>query len=531
MGLPYYPPPPPTGTNPELERLKASVAQYFPVYETRITPNSLVLLVHADPATLEDRFDRLRQELWPKFYVPQIRYERGEYLIEVVRRPPRSPWGTGANLVLLAATFLTTVTAGAIFWLSYRGGSTLAPTDFLWGAVYFGLPLMTILGTHELAHYVVARRHHVEASLPFFLPVPPPWLIFGTFGAFISLREPIPSKKALLDIGAAGPLAGFAVAIPVTLGGLYLSAHSVALPLSNCGPVVLGVPFGNLLIGPSLFWTVLSALIPGATNLHPLALAGWVGLLVTAMNLLPAGQLDGGHVFRALFGSRTTIVSFAAVLILVALGIFTSYLGWILFAFLIFVLGVRHPPPLNDLTPLDLRRYLVGALAVGVLVGGFVLVPIATPTGELSITDHTWAHGSTNGTFPNGTGMVDHLSLTVQDQDFVQHGLVLSGAVTSAVVSLANQTTPLSGAALQAFESNATWTIVLPNGNTTSYVGTGNFSVPKAQYSPVGTDASVTFDVTFADPRQATVSLSLTVAAICNEDYQYGPQSQSYVIS
>ena len=516
MALPYYPPPP---ANPEVERLRGWVAEFFPVYEARVTPNSLILLVHVDTATLEERFDRLRQNLWEKLYVPQIRYERGEYLVEIVRRPPRSTWGPWVNLVLLFVTGLTTITAGAIFWLAYRGGAVLGSVDFIYGGIYFGAPLLAILGLHELAHFVLARHHHVEASLPYFLPVPPPYLIFGTFGAFISLREPIPSKKALLDIGAAGPLAGFAVAIPVTLAGLFLSTHSHALSVANCGPVVLGVPFGNLLIGTSALWQLLALFIPGTVqNLHPLALAGWVGLLVTAMNLLPAGQLDGGHVFRALFGSRTVYVSVAAVLVLLFFGVF-FYPGWLIFAFLIFFLGVRHPPPLNDLSPLDGKRWAVGAVAVLVLVGGFVVVPIANPSGSFAITPsgpcdlfNATAHC---GTAPPASGMAAFVNLTVENGDPVPYGFLVAGQVMQVVANLNGTPTVLHGAPLADFLANCTWTVLLPNGNDTFYNHTGSFSIPRDQYSRVATQGSATFDVLFENPVRAAVTIELSAGMLC----------------
>ncbi len=521
MALPSFPAP---ASGEELGRLRSWVAQYFPVYEVRLTPHSVLLLVHADPATLETRFDALRRDLWEKQYIPQVRYERGEYVVEVIRRPPRSTWGLWVNLALLLVTCLTTVTAGAIFWLAYRGGSALSAPDFLYGGFYFGLPLMAILGFHELAHFVVARRHRVEASLPYFLPVPPPYLLFGTFGAFISLREPIPSKKALLDIGAAGPLAGFALAVPITLSGLVLSAHSPTLPVTNCGPVVLGVPFGNLLIGTSFLWDLIGLFIPGPIhNLQPLALAGWVGLLVTAMNLLPAGQLDGGHVFRALFGARATWVSVAAVGILFFLGIF-YYPGWLIFAFLIFLLGVRHPPPLNDLTPLDGRRMVVGALAAVVLVGGFVVVPIAEPTGSFAIANH----GSTNGPEIAGSGMSGNLSLTLVNQDVVTYGFLLSGKVTAVVADVNGSAQPLDPAEFQAFVANSSWTVTTPNGNESSFPTTASFTLSEAEYTAVAPNHNATFLVAYSNPEQATVYIELTALALCSSG---SSQSATYLVS
>ncbi|HEV2166487.1 MAG TPA: site-2 protease family protein, partial [Thermoplasmata archaeon] len=426
----------------EIERLRAAVAAYFPVYETRVTPQSLVLLVHADPAALEARFDALRRELWEKFYVPQIRRERGEYLIEIVRRPPMTPWSSIANLVLLVLTVVSTAAAGSFLWLAWRGGSALTASDLVNGGLFFALPLMAILGLHELAHFVMARHHHVEASLPYFIPVPPPFLLFGTFGAFISLREPIPTKKALLDIGAAGPLAGFVVAIPVTLGGLALSAHSTALSIANCGPTIAGVGYGGLQWGPSLIWKALGLFVPTSAfaHLHPLALAGWVGLLVTAINLLPAGQLDGGHVFRALFGDRSRLVSYGAVLLLVVLGF--EYEGWFLFALLVFVLGLRHPPPLNDITPLDRKRWAVGGIAAAILVTGFVVVPLAAPTGSFGVTAGPILEP---GAPAPGYALSDHVATLVHDKDLVEHGYLVSGAVSAVYATVNGTSQPLGG--------------------------------------------------------------------------------------
>jgi membrane-associated protease RseP (regulator of RpoE activity) len=504
-------PPPPPGT--EVDRIRTTVGRYFPVYETRVTPNSLVLLVHIDAATLEDRFDRLRQDLWAQYYIPQVRYDRGEHVIEVVRRPARPGWSSITNLVLLFLTVATTVTAGAFLWVAYTGGSTLGAPDFLWGGIFFGLPLMAILGLHELAHFVTARRHHVDASLPYFIPVPPPFILFGTFGAFISLREPIPNKKALLDIGASGPLAGFAVSIPVTLLGMYLSAHGPVLSVANCGPSFLGVSYGNFLIGESFLWFVLGKFLPiTSVALHPVELAGWVGLLVTAINLLPAGQLDGGHVFRALLGERARYVSYAAVVLLFGLGVFL-YNGWIIFAFLILFLGMRHPPPLNDLTPLDLPRKLVGLGVVAILVTGFVLVPIATPSGDFAVNNST----SSLVSFPPGALMADNVSVSVINQDVVDHGFLVSAEVLSAVVAAGNGTMVLNASELASFEANSTWTVYLPNGNVTTYALHGSFSIPPEQYFvvPAGDTAPVT--ITYSNPHQATVQLVVSIAEICSE--------------
>ncbi len=505
--------PPPSPPGPELDWLRSEVSRYFPVYETRLTPVSLVLLVHADPATLEEKFDALRQDLWPKFYVPQLRYAGGEYSVEIVRRPQRSPWGFWVNLALLGATIVSTTFAGAFLWLAYVGSATLVLSDFVWGGIYFAAPLLAILGLHELAHYVVARHHHVEASLPYFLAVPPPYLIFGTFGAFISLREPIPSRKVLFDIGAAGPLAGFVVAIPVTIAGMFLSVHAPVLSPTNCGPTILGVNYGDLLIGLPLVWQVLAAFVPNASaiiSLHPLALAGWVGLLVTSINLLPAGQLDGGHVFRALFRDSSRYVSYAAVIFLALIGFLTLYLGWLLFAGLIILLGVRHPPPLNDVSGLGLRRYVIGALVVAVLIGGFVLVPISTPADSFSMEKPT-ASPITNTTY----GLASEISVTVVNHDAVLHAYSVSANITEVIVNSSQG--PLTGPALSAYLANSSWTVAFPNGNITTMTGVGAWSLPSDRFLTLPLDSSGTLHITYTNPEAATITIAFTASQYCNE--------------
>jgi membrane-associated protease RseP (regulator of RpoE activity) len=509
------------GAPTEQDRLRASVHQYFPVYEVRVTPYSLVLLVHVDPATLEERFDRLRQELWTQFYIPQLRREQGEYLVEVVRRPKRSPWGAYVNLALLIVTIASTVSAGAFLWLSYRGGFTLTGTDFEFGALYFGLPLLAILGLHELAHFVMARRHHVEASLPYFIPVPPPFLLFGTFGAFISLREPIPDKKALLDIGASGPIAGFVAAIPVTLAGLYLSAHAPVLSPANCGPTILGVNYGNMLIGLPTVWSAFQYLVGvNPTSLHPLAIAGWVGILVTAINLLPAGQLDGGHVARALLGPRSVYASWAALAALAGLGFF--YPGWFFFAVLVFFLGMRHPPPLNDITPLDRKRVGVGVLAVALLLVGFVIIPIGTPSGQFALENQVSAsvpHGS-------GIGMAYNISVTVVDKDVVPRAFLFGGTITLVGPTNSNATTPLNGTALADFIQNGTWVVQLSDGSNQTYTGVSNWTLPQSDYfSTTANGGSAVLRVLYENHEHDFVTVRISANLLCSPGLVSSSQS------
>lgn len=477
---------------------------------------SLVLMIRLDLATLESKFDDLRRELWTLGYVPQVRQEKGESLIEIVRRPVRTPWSSLANVVFLIATFATLTVAGALLWVAYEGQATLTGSDVLYGGVFFAVPLVAILGCHELAHYVMSKRHNVEASLPFFMPMPPPFFPFGTLGAFISLREPIPDKKALLDIGASGPIAGFLVALPVTVAGFALSLHSPVLSPTNCGPVFISVPYGDLVLGTSGLWYAFSLFLPPTLiNLNPLAIAGWVGLFVTAINLLPAGQLDGGHVFRALLGPRSFYVSMAAVVLLLGAGLL--YSGWLIFAVLIIFLGLRHPPPLNDITPLDMKRKIIGGLAVAILITGFVLVPITTPTGDFSV------NGAVTTTpMVNTTGTHANLTFTIDNQDIVGHVYLLNGSLEPFGIS-DGRFVPLTGAALRAYLANLTWTLSFrgPSGNAQTQTFHGGTFDQSAPGDPIYVNipnalGSDNVNVQVSDPQAATFNAWVGVFTICS---------------
>ena len=509
MGLGGTGPLPSSGTS-ELERLRRAVAAQFPVYETRLGPQSVLFAIHLDRATLAEKFDHLRQELWAQGYIPVLRRDSGEDFIEVVRRPKTGRTRLWINLLLLAGTIATTTFAGAVIWLTYVGTTALTATDFLNGSLYFGLPVMAILGLHEFAHYVVARRRRMDASLPYFIPVPPPFL-FGTLGAFVSIREPFPDKKTLFDIGAAGPLAGFAASIPVAIAGLYLSVHAPVLPASYCGPTILGQSYGNLLIGTPLFWSVLSLFVPsGLVNLHPLALAGWVGIFVTAINLLPAGQLDGGHIFRALFGERTRYVSYGVVALLFVLGIY--YTGWWFFAILILFLGLRHPPPLNDQTPLGTPRYAVGALVLAILITGFVVVPIAVPPGALALQNANWSVPSTTT-----SSYVANLSVNVVNNDPVDHGYVFSTSLVNVSVLVNGTIRYLSGSALANWTAASSWTFYLEGGNAV-HLGGSSVAIPSSDFVTINATGNHEFllAVDYSNPSPAYGAVfQLNVDQLC----------------
>ena len=269
------------------------------------------------------------------------------------------------HLVLLLATLATTITAGAL----QQGVNPLTHPYDLYKGIPFSFTLLLILGAHEMGHYLVSRRHHLDVTLPYFIPAPPFPFIVGTFGAFIRIRSPIQDKRALLDVGCAGPLTGVVVSIPVILLGLMLSPVKV-IP-GGTDNLVLGEP----LLFQILTWVVFGPLTPDQNIiLHPMAFAGWIGLLVTALNLIPVGQLDGGHVCYALFPTRHRLISLACLFLLVVSGLLFWH-GWLIWAVLLYFLGLRHPPPAYDWVPLDRRRRILGIITIIVFILTFTPAP------------------------------------------------------------------------------------------------------------------------------------------------------------
>lgn len=387
-------PPIPPEASKEIEFVKGLVARYFPVYDVRVSYDVVQFFCRIDDATLEERFESMREEMAKQGYIPMISYDKGEHIVTVAKKPDAKYRSIYVNLAMLIITFVAMVIAGAINWASYAnlpGDQIFGAEGLTFGLLYFTLPLMTILAVHELAHFAMARRRNVAASLPFFIPSIPP---LGTFGAFISLRDPIPNRKTLLEIGVAGPIAGLLMTIPFALGGLYLTnlgAKPVPEDIGETG--VVGIVFPLIFRG-------IEYLIPPAGDylLHPMAFAAWVGFLVTALNLLPVGQLDGGHVARALLGARAKYLTWATIAALVGIGIF--YFGWLLFALLILFLGARHPPPLNDISKLGAKRVVVGVIAFAILVVAFVPIPMVEIPADHSFTMET--AGDTHATIAAG---------------------------------------------------------------------------------------------------------------------------------
>jgi Zn-dependent protease len=267
--------------------------------------------------------------------------------------------------ILLVLTLATTTWAGAL----HQGVNTLQdPAKFGVGLPY-SIGLLLILGAHELGHYFAARHHRIQVTPPYFIPAP---FALGTFGAFISIRGLVQDRRALFDVAVAGPLAGLLFAIPALLFGLQYSKVII-------GDAPVGLSHSGVEIWSSFLMAFLSklALGPAAAEghrliLHPLAFAGWLGLLVTALNLLPIGQLDGGHIAHALFGSRRARTISTAALVLLFLLAFFVWPGLMMWAFIVFF--IAGTPAANDVTPLDTSRQALGYFAF--VLPALILVPV-----------------------------------------------------------------------------------------------------------------------------------------------------------
>ena len=247
---------------------------------------------------------------------------------------------------------------------------TVASTWIVGGPAYSFTIILILLG-HEMGHYLVSRRYGIRATLPFFLPFPlPP---FGTLGAVIRMESTVSSRKALFDTGIAGPLISLLLSIPAIVIGLKLSK---VIPVSH-------IKEGTLLLADPLLFKFLQHLVMGGVRegydilIHPIGFAGWVGLFVTSLNLLPIGQLDGGHIAYGLFGRGSRAIYLIAIAVMAFITVFYNP-GWFLLLILIILFGFRHPPPIDDITPLDGKRKLMG----GVVFLAFLISFTPTPFPE-----------------------------------------------------------------------------------------------------------------------------------------------------
>lgn len=284
----------------------------------------------------------------------------------VEREQLEHPTRAAVHGLLFALTVVTTTWAGA----AHQGINLLQEPGRFAAGLPYSLGLLAILGVHELGHYFMARHHGIKVTLPYFIPVP---FALGTFGAFIQMRSPTEDRRSLFDVAIAGPLAGLAVAIPALLIGLR---SSTVIPGDAAGGMMTGTS-----VGSSLLFALLAKLSLGSTleyghvlRLSPMAFAGWLGLFITALNLLPIGQLDGGHMATAMFGRRIAgTIGTVAMWTLLLLAIFV-WPGLTMWAILVFFIAGTSAAPLNGLTPLTPERQWVGYATFAIL--GLILAPL-----------------------------------------------------------------------------------------------------------------------------------------------------------
>ena len=321
----------------------------------------------------DEVFRKIREAFAGEPVTPML-LEGEENDVRVVIMPGRQaesepkPTKWALHWLLFAITLATTTWAGAL----HAGINLLQQPERFTVGLPYSLGLLLILGSHELGHYFAARFHGIQVTPPYFIPVP---FALGTFGAFIKIKSLTPDRRALFDVAVAGPLAGLVFAIPALLIGLR---YSEVIPgHGSLGFGQIGVDIGSSVVLAFLANFSLGAPVLGGSHLllHPLAFAGWLGLIVTALNLLPIGQLDGGHISHALFGSRGARgISMVAMISLFLLALFV-WPGLMFWAFIVFfIAGTRDAPAANDLTPVGALRTLLGYFTFLILL--LIIVPV-----------------------------------------------------------------------------------------------------------------------------------------------------------
>ena len=290
--------------------------------------------------------------------MPLFRKRKKEILVQFMSKPKPPPKSNYIiNIVLFILTIFTTMFAGAL----QQG---VNPILNIHTGIPFSFTIILILGTHELGHYFASKRLGIEASLPYFIPFPH---LIGTFGAVIKVRSPITDRRALLEIGAAGPLVGLVFALPAVVIGLKLST-------------IISIEQGGIGLGNSILFNLITKFVVGEVPygkdilLHPVAFAGWIGLFVTGLNLLPVGQLDGGHILYALVGKKQTWAGWVVFFSLFIFGFLWQ--GWFLWAVLIVMLiKIKHPAPLDDISPITTKHKITGIIAMIFLILTFIPSP------------------------------------------------------------------------------------------------------------------------------------------------------------
>lgn len=364
------------------DEIENAVAHLFAVHDVTLgipeQPETIRLRGHLQIPS-DEAYPQIADRLGGMDYTAMLSRDSELDLDELLAVPGAMPQAQQTRLwvhaLLFGATVLTTLYVGA-------GMSPARPPDDLWWPLFnlwagwpFAVSLLSILLAHEMGHYFASRHHRVPASLPYFVPLPIPEFlgnVLGTMGAVIVMKGRITNRRSMLDIGAAGPLIGLVVTIPVLLIGLSMS-YVEPLPIDQAYSME-----GNSLLYLLLKYAIFRSWLPANgldVFISPVAFAGWAGLLVTSLNLIPAGQLDGGHVLYSLLGKKARLLIWPIILALAALGFFV-WTGWFLWAGLVFFFGQGHPGPLDTITKLDAKRKLVAVAVLAAFVLTFTPVPL-----------------------------------------------------------------------------------------------------------------------------------------------------------
>ncbi|MEO0254509.1 MAG: site-2 protease family protein [candidate division WOR-3 bacterium] len=351
-----------------MDDITKRVEEIFVIHDSYIKKGKTIYIGYFITPDVREGLFYLKERLKEINYVPSIYKLKGVYYaLEVHPEYKLKTKDFIVPLILFLLTVITTMFAGSMHYLAdFEKFLKEFPKSLLYGFP-FSFALLSILLSHEMGHFLTSRKYGVEATLPYFIPVPHP--LVGTFGAFIKMKSTIPDKKTLLRIGAAGPLSGIIVSIPFTIWGILNSK------------VVTGRGEGGLFLGDPLLFKFLFSIIrkdiPPDANvlLHPVAFAGWIGFFVTAMNLLPFSQLDGGHIIYALVGEKFQIIQFFLFPFLILMGFFWP--GWFFWGFLLLLFGLRHPPPIDNITPLERKDKIIGIICILVFILTFHPVPFS----------------------------------------------------------------------------------------------------------------------------------------------------------
>ena len=330
----------------------------------------------------ENEIEQIQSALYSNGIYSQIQTTTREYLLRLlVDYSKVKKENKRINLLLFILTFLTTTLTGAML----AGNDPFDTLQGLASGFPYAIAILTILGAHEMGHYLYAKKNRIYATLPYFIPFFFPGFSFGTFGAFIKMRSPIPDKKALFDVGVAGPVAGFVVSLFFLFLGFSLlpdldgvKAYVTQIhPWSETGEEALT-------LGGSLLFNLIKKImgcdyLPMYEIYHfPFIFAGWIGLLVTALNLMPIGQLDGGHISYALLGKKAKYVAIAAFIALALLNFYST--NWIIWTILILlIIRLKHPPTLNDTIELDSSRTMLAWISYLIFITCFSPMPLYFP--------------------------------------------------------------------------------------------------------------------------------------------------------